>query len=147
MTDGRIQKPYTYSNCKVPVNLVLSVSRTDRYRSVTGVTRWRRIGALSADFQNAEWGFALASECWGTGMFVDGARLALEFVFQTIGVHRLEARAALANGRGNGALLKIGAKHEGVLRQSFPRRGAYLDQALWTILETEWRRAKAVWTA
>ena len=106
-----------------------------------------QVRSLSADFQNAEWGFALASECWGTGMFVDGARLALEFVFQTIGVHRLEARAALANGRGNGALLKIGAKQEGVLRQSFPRRGAYLDQALWTILETEWRRAKAVWTA
>src|SRR5207248_7521548 len=92
-----------------------------------------QVRSLSADFQNAEWGFALAADCWGSGMFVEGARLALEFVFTTIGVHRLEARAALANGRGNGALLKIGAKQEGVLRESFLRRGAFLDQALWTI--------------
>src|SRR5438105_2083338 len=106
-----------------------------------------QVRSLSADFENAEWGFALAAECWGTGMFADGARMTLAFVFDTVGVHRLEARAALANGRGNGALQKIGATQEGVLRESFLRRGAYLDQALWTILETEWRRAKAVWTA
>jgi hypothetical protein len=32
-----------------------------------------------------------------------------------------------------------------VLKQSFLRDGRCLDQALWSILEAEWRRAKAVW--
>src|SRR5438477_2582190 len=44
-----------------------------------------QVRSLSADFENAEWGFALAAECWGTGMFADGARMTLEFVFDTIG--------------------------------------------------------------
>ena len=57
----------------------------------------------------------------------------------------MEARAALANGRGNGALRKLGAVQEGILRRSFLRRGEYLDQSLWTILAEEWREAKAVW--
>ena len=93
-----------------------------------------QVRSLEPAFGTAEWGFALASECWGTGMFVDGAKLVVDFTFDVIGVHRLEARAALKNGRGNGALRKLGAVQEGVLRRSFLRNGEYLDQALWTIL-------------
>ena len=33
------------------------------------------------------------------------------------------------NGRGNGALRKLGAVQEGLLRQSFARNGEYVDQA------------------
>ena len=62
-----------------------------------------------------------------------------------IGVHRLEARAAVENGRGNGALRKIGAVQEGILRKSFLRGGKHLDQALWAILSEDWYRSKAVW--
>jgi RimJ/RimL family protein N-acetyltransferase len=63
----------------------------------------------------------------------------LDFVFDTIGATRLEARAATANGRGNGALRKIGAVQEGVLRRSFRRHGQYHDQVLWGILADDWR--------
>jgi RimJ/RimL family protein N-acetyltransferase len=34
---------------------------------------------------------------------------------------------------------------EGVLRRSFLRNGEYLDQVLWTILQTDWLQAKTVW--
>jgi RimJ/RimL family protein N-acetyltransferase len=103
-----------------------------------------QVRSLDKGFGTAEWGFAMSSEYWGTGMFVEGAKMTVDFAFDVVGVHRLEARAALKNGRGNGALRKIGAVQEGVLRRSFLRNGEYLDQALWTILAEEWR-AKAVW--
>src|SRR5262245_59683709 len=96
-------------------------------------------------FETAEWGFALGSPFWGTGIFRDGASLVLKFAFDTLGVHRLEARAALRNGRGNGALRKIGAVQEGVLRKSFLRNGEYLDQALYAIVDEDWRAAADVW--
>jgi RimJ/RimL family protein N-acetyltransferase len=99
-----------------------------------------QIRAVELDFGLAEWGFALASEFWGSGVFVDGAQLVVEFGFEALCVHRLEARAALGNGRGNGALRKIGAVQEGVLRRSFLRSGEYLDQALWSILRDEWQQ-------
>jgi ribosomal-protein-alanine N-acetyltransferase len=92
-----------------------------------------QVRALQAGFDIAEWGFALGSEHWGSGVFTDGAQVVLDFVFDTLGVHRLEARAAIKNGRGNGALQKLGATQEGVLHRSFLRDGVYLDQALWTI--------------
>jgi ribosomal-protein-alanine N-acetyltransferase len=104
-----------------------------------------QIRELEPGFTTAEWGFAIGSPFWGTGVFMEGARLTVEFAFETVGVHRLEARAAVANGRGNGALAKIGAVKEAVLRQSFLRNGEYLDQALWSIVREDWRQAKAVW--
>jgi RimJ/RimL family protein N-acetyltransferase len=91
------------------------------------------------NFGTAEWGFALGSAFWGTGIFTEGAELVLEFVFETLGVHRLEARAAMKNGRGNGALRKLGAVQEGLLRKSFLRNGEYLDQALYAVIAEDWR--------
>jgi RimJ/RimL family protein N-acetyltransferase len=104
-----------------------------------------QIRQLDPSFMTAEWGFALGSAYWGTGIFMEAARLVLDFAFESVGVHRMEARAAVANGRGNGALAKIGAVREGVLRKSFRKDGQYLDQALWSILREDWL-AKAVWS-
>jgi len=102
-----------------------------------------QVRSLEPGFSTAEWGFALGSPFWGTGLFVEGAKLVVDFAFETIGVHRLEARASVQNGRGNGALRKLGAVQEGVLRRSFLRNGQYHDQALWSILDTDSRQAKA----
>ena len=63
----------------------------------------------------------------------------LNFGVDVLGAQRFEARAAVANGRGNGALRKIGAVQEGILRRSFLRNGQYHDQVLWSILAEDWR--------
>lgn len=101
-----------------------------------------QVRELEPGFGTAEWGFAIGSPFWGTGVFQDGAELVLEFVFETLGVHRLEARAAVRNGRGNGALLKIGAVQEGLLRKSFLKHGQYIDQALYAIVDDDWRERR-----
>jgi RimJ/RimL family protein N-acetyltransferase len=98
-----------------------------------------QVRALESGFGTAEWGFAMGSPYWGTGMFLEGARLVLDFAFDVVGARRLEARAAVVNGRGNGALRKLGAVQEGVLRRSFQRHGVYHDQVLWGILDDDWR--------
>ena len=59
-------------------------------------------------------------------------------------MHRLEARAAVGNGRGNGALMKVGAVREGLLRRSFLRFGQYQDQVLWSLVRDDWRLRNAV---
>ena len=106
-----------------------------------------QVRQLDTEFRVAEWGFALGTAFWGTGVFMDGGRMTVDFAFETVGVTRLEARAAVANGRGNGALAKVGAVREAVLRKSFRYGGDYVDQALWSIVRDDWRRAKAVWGA
>ena len=114
----------------------------DGYDTAVGLFQVRQ---LDPTFGTAEWGFALGSAFWGSGLFVAGADLVIDFAFDVIGVSRLEARAAIENGRGNGALRKIGAVQEGILRKSFVRNGRQLDQSLWAILPEDRIRAKAVW--
>jgi len=103
-----------------------------------------QVRQLDARFDTAEWGFVLGSPYWGTGLFADGARLVVDFAVDTIGVHRLEARAAVANGRGNGALAKVGAVREAVLRRSFDRHGQHHDQHLWAILSDDWKASRTL---
>jgi len=103
-----------------------------------------QVRSLEPGFRTAEWGFAMGVEFWGSGIFAEGARLILNFAFDVIGTYRMEARAATANGRGNGALRKIGAVQEGVLRRSFLRNGQYYDQVLWGILADDWRLQRII---
>lgn len=98
-----------------------------------------QLRSLEPGFGSCEWGFALGSQFWGTGLFVEASALVLNFGVDVVGSQRFEARAAVANGRGNGALRKIGAVQEGVLRRSFLRNGQYHDQVLWSILAEDWR--------
>jgi [ribosomal protein S5]-alanine N-acetyltransferase len=110
--------------------------------TAVGLFQMRRLDPM---FGTAEWGFALGSEFWGSGLFTSGAELVIDFAFNVIGVHRLEARSAIENGRGNSALRKLGAVREAILRKSFLRNGRYVDQALWAILPEDRYRSKVVW--
>jgi ribosomal-protein-alanine N-acetyltransferase len=109
----------------------------DKDASPAGLIRVRE---MERGFGSAEWEFVLAPEHWGGGLFFAAAPAVIDFAFDVLGVSRLEARVSVANGRGNGALRKIGAVQEGVLRQSLQQEKGWVDQALWTLLRDDWRR-------
>lgn len=97
-----------------------------------------RIGRLELQGGSAEWQFVLAPEYWGCGLFYAAAPMVIDFVFDVLGMHRLEARAAVHNGRAAGALRKLGAVAEAVLRDSLSQQDGWADQTLWTILADDW---------
>jgi RimJ/RimL family protein N-acetyltransferase len=109
--------------------------------SAIGLLQLRQV---EPEFRTAEWGIAIAPQYWGSGLFADASRLLLDFAFSEVGVHRLEARAALANARVQAAMQKLGAVQEGVLRRSLTTAdGQRHDQVLWSILDDEWQRLNA----
>lgn len=103
--------------------------------SVIGLIQAR---SLDPAFEAAEWEFLIAPSMRGAGLFIEAAELAGSFAFGTVGAHRLEARVPVQNGRGNGALKKLGAVQEGVLRRSVRQRDEYVDQVLWSVLKDDW---------
>jgi len=96
------------------------------------------VRGLDPAFEAGEWECTLAPSARGTGAFLEAARLVASFAFTTVGAYRLEARVLLQNGRGNGALRKLGAVQEGVLRHSLRREDRYYDQVLWSLLRDDW---------
>ena len=113
----------------------------DGYEDAMGLFQVRQ---LEPGFGSAEWGFAIGSPFWGSGVFPQSAKAVIDFSFGIVGVHRLEARSIASNGRGNAALQKVGALQEGILRRSFQRNGRFFDQILWSILKDDWRQAHPV---
>ncbi len=104
-------------------------------RALVGLVQVR---GLDPAFEAAEWECTIAPSSRGTGIFLEVARLVGSFTFGTLGTHRLESRVLLQNGRANGALRKLGAAQEGVLRRSIRRGGEYFDQVLWSMLKDDW---------
>jgi RimJ/RimL family protein N-acetyltransferase len=104
-------------------------------RAIVGMVQVRQ---LDVAFEAAEWECTIVPSSRGSGIFLEAARLVGSFAFGTVGAHRLEARVLLKNGRANGALRKLGAVQEGILRRSVRREGEYFDQALWSVLREDW---------
>jgi hypothetical protein len=101
-------------------------------RAVIGLALVRQ---LDPAFEAAECECTIAPSSRGSSVFLETARLIGSFTFGSVGTHRLEARVLLRNGRANGALRKLGAVQEGVLRRSVRQAGDYLDQVLWSMLK------------
>lgn len=104
-------------------------------RSVVGLVQVRQ---LDPTFEAAEGDCTIAPSSRGSGVFLETARLIGSFAFSAVGAHRIEARVAVQNGRANGALRKLGAVQEGILRRSARRGDSYVDQVLWSILKEDW---------
>ena len=103
-----------------------------------------QVRQIDRRFEVAEWGAALGSQFWGTGIFAAGADLLFDFLFDQVGVYRLEARAAVQNGRANGAARKVGSVPEGLARRALRCEGRYHDQLMWSLLAEDWRQSKVV---
>lgn len=80
----------------------------------------------------------IAEEFRGTPLFQSAGRLLLTGLFGQMGVHRAEFRIDVRNGRANGALRKLGATQEGLLRRARAQDGEFRDQVLWAIVSTDW---------
>jgi ribosomal-protein-alanine N-acetyltransferase len=99
-----------------------------------------QIWPIESQFWTAEMGFALGEPYWGTGLFLESAEQIVDFAMYTLGIHRLEARSAVDNVRGNRALEKLGAVREGMLRQCFECNGQVRDHVMWAIVRNDWDR-------
>lgn len=96
------------------------------------------IRGLDPGFTLVEGTALLGDEYRGTGLFAEAARLTLDCLFEVMRVHRLEVRVDAGHGRANGAMRKVGAAQEGVLRQARCRDGVFRDHVLWAVIAEDW---------
>ena len=100
-----------------------------------GVTALRHVDYGARTAQIGTW---VRREDWGRGVNLESKGLLLDYAFRELRLHRIEARIATGNHRSVKALERIGARQEGVLRDSFYKGGHFHDQLLYAILADEW---------
>ena len=96
-------------------------------------------GFTSFDIANnsAELGYVLNPSYWGMGIAAEAALAVMEFGFQTLKVHRIEAKFIAGNERSLRVMQKIGMTFEGYFRDSMLIKERYRTIGCSAILSDE----------
>lgn len=108
--------------------------RTQRYAGCT------RIYQIEARDKNCSIGYTwYGKEFQGTGLNKNCKFLLIEFVFECMGMERIEFRADGNNSRSIHAMKSVGCKEEGILRSNkFRPDGTRRDSVIFSMLKEEW---------
>jgi RimJ/RimL family protein N-acetyltransferase len=109
---------------------------------VIGSTRFMNI---DADNRRVEIGATWIAKPWQrTAINTEAKYLMLRHAFETLGCIRVELKTDALNQRSRQAILRIGAREEGMLRQHMVTwSGRLRDTVYYSILDSEWPGVKA----
>ena len=95
--------------------------------------------AVNADHREVEIGYWLSVPYTGRGLMTRTVAALTDYLFDTMGVHRVVI-AALGGNRPSRAIPeRLGFRAEGVFTASRWHRGRWHDLAMYAVLEDEWR--------
>lgn len=100
------------------------------------------LASLSSEHRRAEVGFALARAEWGRGYISEALPALLDFAFETLDLHRLEADVDPRNERSIRVLERLGFGREGYLRERYHVNGERQDAVLYGLLRREWVKSR-----
>jgi RimJ/RimL family protein N-acetyltransferase len=94
---------------------------------------------LSLAHRRAEIGFALGRAHWGCGLANEALQRLLEFAFEGLALHRIEADVDPRNARSIAALERLGFRREGHLRERWHVGDEICDGLFYGLLARDWR--------
>ena len=105
------------------------------------------VGAISLmikrEHRRAELGYWIALDSWNRGYATEASQRVIDFGFEVLGLHRIEARHFLRNPASGRVMKKLGMQREGVERDWAIKWDRYESLALYSILEPEWRAGRS----
>ena len=87
--------------------------------------------------RRAEIGFILNRAYWRQGLMLQALQGVIHFAFNTLNLHRLEADVDPDNAGSLGILEKLGFEREGLFRDRWQLRGAWVDSVMLGLLNRE----------
>jgi RimJ/RimL family protein N-acetyltransferase len=108
---------------------------------VVGSTRFRNIEAAH---QRVEIGFTFIAQSWQrTQINTEAKYLMLTHAFERWGCNRVELLTDVLNSKSRNAIVRIGAREEGILRSHMVMRdGRIRDSVIFSITRAEWPLAR-----
>jgi ribosomal-protein-alanine N-acetyltransferase len=96
---------------------------------------------INREHRRAELGYWIALDRWNRGYATESNQRLIDFGFEALGLHRIEARHFLRNPASGRVMLKLGMQPEGVERDWAMKGDRFESLAVYSILEPEWRAA------
>jgi RimJ/RimL family protein N-acetyltransferase len=115
--------------------------------AIVGGKKGALVGAIGlmikSEHRRAELGYWIALDCWNRGYATEASQRLIDFGFDVLSLHRIEARHFLRNPASGRVMQKLGMKHEGVERDWAFKWDRFEALAVYSILEPEWRAERA----
>lgn len=124
-----------------------SLQETNHQQSLTlGIFRNREIiGSIGMhnwdqELKRAQIGYWISSEFEGQGIITRSATRFADFLFQKLGLNKIELHFAVPNKRSAAVAQKLGVKTEGIIRAGCIINGQPEDLVVTGILRSEWQQ-------
>lgn len=125
-----ILRQYRYNE---PSSWGIELRETGRLIGTIGFMWWNK------DNRSAEIGYSLSRAHWNHGYMTEALREVIDFGFNEMALHRIEAQHETTNPASGRVMEKVGMRKEGVLRGRLYNKGRYVDVALYAILRGDKR--------
>lgn len=102
------------------------------------------LASIDCKHRRADLGFALAQAFWGQGLIQRALPVVIQFGFEQLGLHRIEADADPRNIRSIRVLERFGFQREGLLRERYIQLGEIQDAAVYGLLRPDWAASLTV---
>jgi RimJ/RimL family protein N-acetyltransferase len=99
------------------------------------LTRW------NPDFRSASMGYCLDDAAWGHGYATEAGHALLQWAFDSLDLHRVQAETDTRNLASARVLEKLGFVREGTLREDCIVNGDVSDSWVYGLLRREWKAA------
>ncbi len=102
------------------------------------------VGCHAIDWTNraCSIGYWIESSRQGQGIVTRSAAAMLEYLFDTMRLHRVVIQCGVSNRRSCAIPERLGFTKEGVLRNTQLVGDRWVDLAVWSMLEEDWRRSR-----
>lgn len=85
-------------------------------------------------------GYCIGEDYWRKGITSEAFSRVIEFLFEEVGVNRIESTHDVNNPNSGRVMTKCGLKYEGILRQTGVSNQGIFDCVVRSILKSEWQR-------
>ncbi len=97
---------------------------------------------LTEKTEAAEIGYCLGRNWWHQGIMSEALQAVVDYLFQEIGMNRVEAQHDPNNPNSGAVMGKCGMQFEGTLRQADRNNQGICDLSIYSILKSEWETHK-----
>ena len=94
--------------------------------------------SIVREHARGELGYWIGAHAWGRGYATEAARAMTAYAFETLRLHRVQARHFTRNPASGRVMQKLGMRLEGVHREAYLRWERFEDVAVYGILAAEW---------
>lgn len=94
---------------------------------------------MNERYEKCEIGYCIGRAHWGKGIMPEAFTAVINYLFGTVGFHRIEAKHDVENPNSGKVMTKCGLKNEGLERESIKFQcGEWHDTKTYAILRGEW---------